>query len=175
MFIGPVSLLVVAIASLWAMPEQRTDCTAAALSDAQIKALVAKARETQKELPAPPGDFTVSIRRQGCHYIYTESGVPARPDRTNMFWINQHGAIVDVRPGAVACPEKVLSESALAEIVRVERSKRTDLPPPFAKPTVEVGRLRCLYLYSEFGNDPSQYVTFTIDPFGEVMDVFRGK
>ena len=92
-----------------------------------------------------------------------------------MFWINQHGVIVDVRPGSVVCPDKALTEADLAEIVRVERSKRKDLPPPFSKPTVEVSRLRCLYLYSEFGSNPSQYVTFTIDPLGEVMDVFRGK
>jgi hypothetical protein len=156
---------------------QQPDCPAPALSSEQVKAIVDKARETTKELPPPFAEAKWSVRRQGCHYVYIEAALPEAPDRTNMFWINSQGHIVDVRPGELQCPERVLTSDELAAIVQKARATRRDLPPPIPNATTQVTRLRCLYVYTERAAPPAgrRYQAFTIDPYGDVMDVFRSK
>lgn len=75
------------------------------------------------------------------------------------------------------CPAKVFSESELAEIIKVERAKRQDLPPPFQKYKTRVDRLRCLYLYFEYAlpETKGNYQVFTIDPYGELMEFSRSQ
>jgi hypothetical protein len=154
---------------------QHPTCTAPALSEQEIQVIVDKERQTDagKDLPrrAPTDQWTV--RRHGCHYVYVESAVPARPEGANVFWMNQYGALIDASPGAMTCPTPALTEQQLAKIVSTERGRRSDLAPPAPNANVRVSRLRCLYVYIEFaGSLSSTYQAFTIDPFGEVIDAF---
>lgn len=75
------------------------------------------------------------------------------------------------------CPDKVFSESELADIIKAERAKRQDLPLVFSNYKARVIRLRCLYLYFEYPLPESRgiYQAFTIDPFGELMEFSRGQ
>jgi hypothetical protein len=148
-----------------------------ALSNEQVKAIVEKQRETGQDLPPAFPEQKWSVRRQGCHYIYVENPVPETPDQHNMFWINAGGSIVDVRPGTLMCPTKVLTEPELAAVVKGLRARRKDLPPPFDTFTTSVTRMRCLYLFTEHASagKTDRYQTFTIDPYGELFDVFRSK
>lgn len=75
------------------------------------------------------------------------------------------------------CPDKVFTESELAEIVKKEREKRQDLPPPFPNYKTRVERLRCMYLYFEYALPETRgnYQVFTIDPYGELMDFSLSK
>lgn len=156
-------------------------CVAPALSDQQVKDIITKERATRTDLPGPFPKYRSNVRRQGCHYIYIEYGLPETPEYSHIFKLNQHGAIVDVQTGTgsepLKCPDKVFAESDLAEIIKKEREKRHDLPPPFASYKTRVDRLRCLYLYFEY-NLPEKrgdYQVFTIDPFRELMGFSRSQ
>lgn len=170
-------LLLVVLSMAPTSAGQPPDCSAPALSDDQVKAIVDKQREIRQDLPARPAEYKWLVRRQGCHYVYIENPVPETPDEHNMFWLNPKGLIVDIRPGTLTCPEKVLTEHDLAEIVKTERSRRKNLPPPFAEFKTSVTRMRCLYLYTEHAaaGTTDRYQAFTIDPYGELFDVFRSK
>jgi hypothetical protein len=87
--------------------------------------------------------------------------------------LNQFGVIVDA--DTLSCPERTLSESQLLDIVRNERAKRADLPPPFPHGSTNVSRNRCLYAVFEYpGPEPSRnFQVFTIDPLGELMEFLR--
>lgn len=154
---------------------QGSSCVAPALSEQQIKAIIDKARATRTDVTAPFAKQRTTLRRQGCHYIYTEESIPAAPEHTHIFKLNQYGAIVDFQPGNPKCPDKVFSEAELAEIVAKERAKRQDLPAPFPRSRIRIERSRCLYLYFEYSVPESRgnYQVFTVDPLGEVMDVIR--
>jgi hypothetical protein len=104
-----------------------------------------------------------------------EIGLPETPDYTHVFKVNQYGVIVDADTERLQCPEKVFTESELAEIIKKERARRKDLPPPFANSRTRVDRVRCLYLYFEYAVPETRgnYTVFTIDPLGELMDVTR--
>jgi hypothetical protein len=152
-------------------------CVVPDLSAKQVKDIIDKARATRSDLPAPLADYKWNVTRKGCHYVYVETGLPEAPDYRNVLTLNQHGAIVDADHSNLTCPEKILSESELAEIVRKARATRRDLPPPFANFTTYVDRRRCLYLYFEYAV-PAQrgnFQLFTIDPFGELMEFSRGR
>jgi len=151
-------------------------------SDAQIRDLVLKERAKRSDLPKPFPKDRWLVRRQRCHYVYIEYGVPEAPEYNQIFKLNQHGVIVDVQVGgqaveAMKCPDKVLTESALAEIVKQERARRSDLPSPFPAQKTKVERLRCLYLYFEYASPEPRgdYQVFTIDPLGELMDFSRSQ
>jgi hypothetical protein len=157
-------------------------CDAPALTDQQVKDIVDKERLTRTDLPARFNQVKWVVRRQGCHYIYTEFGVPEALDLQHAFTLNQRGVIVDVQIGTsdtspLRCPEHVFAESELAEIVKNERAKRRDLPARFANTRTDVQRLRCLYLYYEYAvpERRGDYQVFTIDPLGEVLDFSRSK
>ena len=154
---------------------------APALSDQQVKDIIDKERAMRTDLPAPFPEYRWMVRRQGHYYIYIEYGLPEAPDYSQIFNLNRYGIIVDVQMGRKAvklkCPDKVFTESELAEIIKKERETRDDLPPPFPNYRTRVDRLRCLYLYFEY-NLPEKrgdYQVFTIDPLGELMEFSRSQ
>lgn len=156
-------------------------CVAPALADQQVKDIIDNERSVRTDLPAPFPKYRWSVRRQGCHYVYIEYGLPETPDYSRIFQLNQYGAIVDAGTGLygepLKCSDKVFSESELAEIIKKEREKRSDLPPRFPSYKTRVHRLTCLYLYFEY-NLPEKrgdYQVFTIDPFGELMEFSRSQ
>lgn len=156
-------------------------CVAPPLSDQQVKGLIDKARSERSDVPRPFAKSRWVVKRQGCHYVYVEYAVPATPDESNIFRLNQYGVIVDVQTGTTSgsftCPGKDLTDSDLAEIVRKEREKRGDLPPPFPDYKTRVHRVGCLYLYFEYPQPEvrGNYQVFTIDPLGELMEFSRSK
>lgn len=164
-----------------AVGHSQPTCSATALSDAKVKSAIDKARTARADLPAPFSEYRWSVKKRGCYYVYIEYSLPAAPESNHMITLNQHGAIVDMRAGGesikLECPSKVFTENELAEIVRTEREKRSDLPPVFENVRLRVDRLRCLYLYFEH-NVPEQrgdYNVFTIDPLGELMEFSRSQ
>ena len=134
-----------------------------------------------KDLPSPFAEYRWSVKRRGCYYVYLESSLPEAPDSNHMITLNPHGAIVDIqargRLSELECSSKVFSEAELAEIIRSEREKRSDLPPPFENFRLQVSRLRCLYLYFEhkIPEQRGDYQVFTIDPLGELMEFSRSE
>ena len=157
----------------------QTECKESELSAAQINEIVVRARSTRDDLPPAFPDYEYTARRQGCYYVYIEYGLPPALEYNQIFRLNQYGAIVDAQSGGQAsnlkCPEKLYTESELADIIKKERGKRQDLPPPFPKYRIHVSKLNCLYLYYEY-NLPEKrgdYQVFTIDQFGELMEFSR--
>jgi hypothetical protein len=155
---------------------------APALSDQQIKDTVDRERVTRTDLPPAFAESRWTVRRQGCHYVFIEHNVPQALDAQHIFKLNQRGVIVDVQTGnsnvsSLKCPEHVFSESELADILKDARGKRRDLPPRFARSRIRVDRERCLYLYFEYAIPETRgdFQVFTIDPFGELMEVFRSR
>jgi hypothetical protein len=147
------------------------------LSDQQVKDVIDTERTTRTDLPAAFPKYEWSVRRQGCYYIYFEYGLPKAIHKEQIFKLNQNGAIVDVEGVAdksMKCPDEVITESALAEIIKRERAKGHGLPPAFPRFKTRVSRLRCLYLYFESAlpETGEKYHTFIIDPFGELMEFF---
>lgn len=157
-------------------------CDAPPLSDQQVKNIIDKERVTRTDLPPPFPEYRWFVRRSGrlCHYLYREYAA-GELHNNQTFTLSPHGVIVDARRGRrqsfLQCPEKVFTESELAEIIKKEREKRSYLPPPFPNYKTRVSRSGCLYLYSEY-NVPEKrgdYLEFTIDPFGELMDFSRNR
>ena len=157
-------------------------CTAPELSADQINEIVVRERGTRNDIPPAFPKYEYTARKQGCYYVYIEYGLPSAFEYHQMFWLNQFGVIVDVLIGnaqtvKLKCPEKVYTESELAEIIKKEREIRQDLPPPFLNFRVYVDRSSCLYMYYEY-NLPEKrgdWQVFTIDPYGELMDYSRSK
>lgn len=156
-------------------------CKSSELSADQIRAIVVKERAARDDLPAAFPKYEYTVKKQGCHYIYLEYGLPAAFESYQMFILNQYGVIVDVNSGGksskMKCPEKVYSESELTEILKNERERRQDLPPLFSKYKIHVSRLACMYLYYEY-NSPERrgdYQVFAIDPYGELMEFSRNE
>ncbi|MGI0015149.1 MAG: hypothetical protein ACREBU_17180 [Nitrososphaera sp.] len=152
-------------------------CVAPALSDQQVKDIIDKERVTRTDLPRPFPKYKWIARRQGCHYVYIEYGLPEVFDNFRIFKLNQYGAIVDADTSSLKCPDKVFTESELAEIIKKEREKRADLPAPFPNYKTRIGRARCLYRYFEYALPETRgnYQVFRIDPFGELMEFSRGQ
>ena len=164
-----------------AVAHSQPACDAPPLSDDGVKAAIGRARATRADLPPPFEDYRWSVKRRGCYYVYIEFSLPETVDSNHMITLNQHGAVVDIQARGQAnqleCPSKVFSETELAEIIRSEREKRSDLPAPFENFRLQVSRLRCLYLYFEH-KVPEQrgdYQVFTIDPLGAVMEFSRSE
>jgi hypothetical protein len=150
-------------------------CTAMPLSDQDIKTIVDQERSKRSDLPTPFDAHRWVVRRQECHYVYVEYALPRRPEGDTTFTLNQHGVIVDVQPGNMKCPDSIVRAEDLAETVRMERLRRTDLPAPFAQSRTRVSRVRCGYLYIEYAQ-PDQQGTFQIfrfDALGELMGFIR--
>jgi hypothetical protein len=166
-----------ALAMLAAVCDAQPRCSEPPLSEQQLKEIVEKARTERKDLPAAFAQAETVVRRLGCHAEYIERALPRRPEEQNVFLINQRGVIVDAQPEGMACGGRVLSESELADIVKKERARRTDLPPPFPNSQPRVTRSRCLFLYIEYAvpEQRGNFQVFTVDPFGEVVDAFRNK
>jgi len=82
-----------------------------------------------------------------------------------------------VNAQSIACPENVLSELDLVNIVEAARVSSNDLPVKFSNYHTKVARLRCLYILYEIETSESSeiYQTFTIDPYGELMEYYVNK
>ena len=188
--------LIVLIASMMypAAGSGQPTCVAPPLSDQQVKGIVEKERATRKDLPTPFPQSRWLVRRQGCHYAFIEYGLPEAPEYNNIIRLNQYGVVVDAQTGnplsnepvgapkarsasPMNCPGKDLAENELAQIVKSERAKRHDLPPPFPQYKARVDRSRCLYLYFEYAlpERRGDYQVFTIDPLGELMEFSRSQ
>ena len=156
-------------------------CVAPTLSDQQVKDIIDREKATRTDLPAPFPEYRWTARKQGCHYVYIEYGLPETPEYNHIFRLNQYGAIVDAGSGGITvnleCPDDVLADSELAEIIKKERAKRHDLPPPFPSHRTRVDRSGCMYLYFEYALPEARgnYQVFTIDPFGELMEFSRSQ
>lgn len=176
-----VLVLLLALVMLPVMAYPQTTCVAPVLSDKQVKDIIDKERAARTDLPVPFPKYRWIVRKQGCHYVYIEYGLPEAPEYNQIFKLNQYGAVVDAQTGGEAsslkCSGKVFTESELAEIIKKEREKRSDLPSPFPNYKVRVDRLRCLYLYFEYALPETRgnYQVFTIDPFGELMEFSRSQ
>ena len=159
------------------MGYQEPSCDAPSLSDQQVKDIIDKERSVRKDLPSAFPQYRWIVRKQGCYYVYIEYGLPETPDLNHIFKLNQDGVIVDADNQKLKCPDKVFTENELADIVKTERGKRRDLPPPFAHHKTRVSRLRCTYLYFEYAvpEKKGDYQVFTIDQFGKVMEFTRSK
>jgi len=162
-----------ALTAIPAAASAQPKCTAPALSDQQVKAIVDKERTARTDLPPRFAEYNWAVRRQGCHYVYVETGLPHRPDNDHRFTLNQFGVIVDA--DTLSCPDSTLSESQLLDVVRSARAKRSDLPAPFPHGSTSVSRNRCVYaLYEYPGPEPgSTFQVFLIDPLGELMEFLR--
>ncbi|MBI4604568.1 MAG: hypothetical protein HY721_21610 [Planctomycetes bacterium] len=152
------------------------------LPDLAIKQIIDVERARRTDLPPAFDKYAWSVRRDLNHYVYVETAVPERPHERILFRLNRRGIIVDaiLRDNFntdLNCPEKVFSESELAEIVRKARAARDDLPPLFADYRTRVARLRCLYLYFEYRlpERRGDFQTFTIDPYGELLEFSRSE
>ena len=156
-------------------------CVKSPMSDQQIKEIMDKEKAARTDLPTPFPQYRWVVRREGCHYVYIEYGIPEVPEYSRIFKLNQYGVLVDVQPSgrgqSMKCPEKVFTERELAEIIRKERETRRDLPPAFPQQRIRVDRLRCLYLYFEYRlpERRGDYQVFTVDPLGELMDFSRSE
>jgi len=168
-------IAVLALATVPAAASAQPKCTAPALSDQQVKEIVDKERASRTDLPPRFGEYKWAVRRQGCHYVYIETGLPHRPDNDHTFKLNQFGVLVDA--DTISCPETTLSERQLIDIVKNERAKRSDLPPPFPNVRTDVVRNRCLYALFEYAVPETRgnYQVFTIDPLGELMEFLRSR
>ncbi len=172
-------LLLVALLILPAVSCAQLTCVASALSDQSIKQIIDEERAARTDLPKPFPKYKWAVKRQGCHYVYIEDGLPEAPEYNQIFRLNQYGVIVDVQGGdqSMQCPSKTFTESELAQIMEKERKRRNDLPTPFKRHKTRVDRLRCLYLYFEYSLPETRgdYQVFTIDPFGELMEFYRSQ
>jgi len=77
----------------------QTSCTAAPLSDDQVRDLIAQARAERADLPPPFAKYRSTVRRDGCYYVYVEVHLPETPDLVHIFRLNQHGRLVDAQAG----------------------------------------------------------------------------
>lgn len=170
----PVLPLIMLVAFAGTAYSQPT-CTAAPLSDQDIKTIVDRERSTRSDLPAQFEAYRWVVRRQECHYVYIEYALPERLHGNTVFTVNQRGMIVDVQPGSMQCPESSIKVEDLSDTVRSERLKRNDLPAAFPLFRISVTRVRCGYMYVEYAQ-PDQERTFQIfrfDAFGELTGFVR--
>ena len=152
-------------------------CTAPELSNQEVKKIVDRERTVRHDLAQPFPKYRWDVKKQGCYYVYIEVGLPEAPEYSQSFTLNQRGVIVDAAPAGMHCPEQVLTEAELAQIVGKARDTRKDLPAPLPKTRTRVERLRCMYQYFEYAVPESRgnFLVFTIDPFGELIGVYRSK
>jgi hypothetical protein len=181
------AVVVASLMAMWTVPawgQQWLPRCSGSLTDEQVRASVASARMTRKEMPPAPKRYESTIRRQGCHYIYLEYPQPAQLHSARIFTLNDKARVVDVDGGsdlgskeAEHCPVALLSQEQLRSFVARERARGTGMPEPFEQATVSVMRQRCMYFYMErpVPAIPNRYHAFVIDPYGELMRVRIGE
>ena len=159
----------------------QNDCNAPEFTADQIHEIIKNERANRDDLPRAYPKYKYEVIKEGCYYQYWEEKQPDALHASRRFTLNKFGAIVEILRGPAVmfefkCPEKVYSESELAEIIKRERELRQDLPQPFSNYKVQTARYGCLYLYfeSELPEGSKNYLVFTIDPFGELME-FRNR
>lgn len=158
----------------------QNDCGAPELSADQIHEIIKKERENRDDLPRAYSKYEYKVEKQGCYYEYWEEKLPHTLHLSRRFTLNRFGAIVGILGShgqelEFKCPEKVYSESELAEIIKKERELQQDLPPPFSNYKVQIARYSCSYWYLEveLPEGSKNYLVFDMDPFGELMKFSR--
>lgn len=75
------------------------------------------------------------------------------------------------------CPSRVFTDAEILDILEKQRTARSELPAKFDIYETTVMRHRCLYVVYErrYPTDSGVYQTFTVDPFGELMDFYVSK
>jgi len=75
------------------------------------------------------------------------------------------------------CIAPELSDKQIEEIISKERQARTDLPNHFKEYKITVHRQGCHYKYIEFGlpEKPGYNLIFTLNQYGVIVDVLRGR
>lgn len=157
---------------LVAAGQAQAACEAPPLSEQQVKDIVDRSRAARDDLPPQFPRFSWAMRRQGCSYVYTETGLPAAPDYNYIFRLNQNGVLVDVEHAAMKCPDRLLGEAQLQAVVAQARATGNVSPSRFDRVRVHVQRQRCLYLYFEYAIPEARgnFDVFTIDSYGELLD-----
>lgn len=149
-------------------------CDELVFSDQQVKEAVDRERSMRSDLPAPFSDYRWEVTQSGCQYIYAEYSLPETPEQSRFFRINRNGVIVDIQPsdGSFQCPGENLTETELAEVVRMAREECPEMPRPYPSYRTRVDRMGCLYLYFEYAlpDVRGKYKVFTIDSFGELLE-----
>jgi len=74
-------------------------CTEADLTKNQVEDIIKNERLNRTDLPGAFSEYTSSVHRQGCHYVYIEFAIPAKPGNSIVFKLNQKGNIVDAVHG----------------------------------------------------------------------------
>jgi hypothetical protein len=77
----------------------QSHCTGPDFTDNQIREIVRRERSIRTDIPKEYENFTVSIRRKGCFYEYTESRSPSAFGGDRFFTLNQYGVIVSLKHG----------------------------------------------------------------------------
>ncbi|HFE38462.1 MAG TPA: hypothetical protein ENK06_08620 [Gammaproteobacteria bacterium] len=75
------------------------------------------------------------------------------------------------------CTAPVFNEKQIAEIIARERSVRDDLPEPYQEYEVSMRRKGCHYVYIEnlLPMRPGRNIIFTLNQYGVIVDVMRGR
>lgn len=153
----------------------KIECTSPAISDDQIREIVSRSRVEHDEIPREFSSFRWSVRRQGCHYVYIETGLPESPDYRQVFTLNQSGKLVDVENVALKCDGRGLSMADLRLVIDRERSRRPDIPSAGLEVRIQNQRLRCMYMVFEYAvpEVKGKFDLFTVDQYGELLDFYR--
>ena len=151
------------------------NCTSPFISDDQVRGIVSRSRIEREEIPREFASFRWSVRRQGCHYVYTETGLPESPDYRQVFTLNQNGKLVDVENISLKCDGNSMDAAQLRLIIGHERSRRSDIPSAAPEVRIQHQRLRCLYMVFEYAvpEVKGKFDLFTIDQYGELLDFYR--
>jgi hypothetical protein len=70
-------------------------CPEKQFTEEDLAAVVAKARATRKDLPAPLTNSRIRVDRRRCLYLYFEYAVPDRPGDFQVFTIDPFGELLD--------------------------------------------------------------------------------
>lgn len=153
----------------------KIECTSLTISNDQIREIVSRSRVEHNEIPREFSSFRWSVQRQGCHYVYIETGLPESPDYRQVFTLNQSGKLVDVENIALKCDGNNMDAAQLRLIIDRERSRRPDIPSAGPEVRIQNQRLRCMYMVFEYAvpEVKGKFDLFTIDQYGELLGFYR--
>jgi hypothetical protein len=143
-------------------------CPDRELTSDQLRDLVQNARESRTDLPPPPKEYEVKIRRDGCLYRYVETDLKAPRRTNNRFLMDPYGDIYNVTS---TCLGSGLSDADVMAAVADARSARSDLPETPSSFATEIEKTDCHYIYREIPKlDSEPVVSITVGPHGDVLE-----
>lgn len=147
-------------------------CKTPDISKENLIKIIQQERLARKDLPTEIPNAIIDVRRQRCHYIYSESS-PVELKSHN-FSVNQYGVIVNVSiPHTVFsmnCPSVELSKEALSAHLKQIRIQEPDIPREPQSYTVDLNKIGCYFMYEEDYDNPMYFQLFTFDFNGELVD-----